>query len=64
MFGKGAVNCPMAGDCYCDTYGMCDLDCSYNKCNGQYALPPYSTLPKGWPRVGWKNEDRHWDGLP
>lgn len=64
IFGKDAVHCPHAGECYCQNYGMCDMKCDEEKCNGQYALPPYSTLPKGWPRIGWKNEDRQWDGLP
>lgn len=43
---------------------MCDMTCEADKCDGQYVLPPFSTLPKGWPRLGWKGEDRHWTGQP
>jgi hypothetical protein len=64
MFGKKSIHCPKAGDCYCKLYGLCDLKCDSDKCEGQYTLPPFATLPKGWPQVGWKNEDRHWTGLP
>ncbi|KAM0721980.1 hypothetical protein Q7P37_002906 [Cladosporium fusiforme] len=30
IFGKEAVSCPNAGDCYCKTYGICNLDCESN----------------------------------
>jgi hypothetical protein len=62
MFGKPGVHCPDAGTCYCKTYGMCDLDCKENACKGQYTLPEFATLPKGWPKKGWKGEDRDWHG--
>ncbi|KAJ3482342.1 hypothetical protein NLG97_g7594 [Lecanicillium saksenae] len=63
MFNKEPVHCPHAGDCYCKQYGMCHrLDCGEESCPGQYDLPRYSTLPKGWPVLGWDGEDRHWSG--
>ena len=64
IFKMGAVHCPPAGECYCQNYGMCDLDCEKDKCAGQYILPPFANLPKGWPRFGWASEDRHWTGQP
>ncbi|KAJ6783236.1 hypothetical protein PWT90_01154 [Aphanocladium album] len=63
IFNKEAVHCPHAGDCYCKQYGICHrLDCDENGCPGQYNPPQYSTLPKGWPMLGWDGEDRHWSG--
>ena len=41
---------------------MCDLECQEDKCAGQYILPPFATLPQGWPKYGWEKEDRHWEG--
>lgn len=64
MFGKKAVHCPNAAECYCNNYGMCNMKCENDKCDGQYVLPPFSTLPEGWPRLGWKGEERGWQGLP
>ncbi|CAM1505157.1 Fc.00g107940.m01.CDS01 [Cosmosporella sp. VM-42] len=64
IFGKESVHCPHAGECYCQTYGLCDMKCEENGCDNQYLLPPYATLPKGWPQLGWKGEDRGWSGLP
>ncbi|MCJ1400354.1 hypothetical protein MMC11_003559 [Xylographa trunciseda] len=59
LFGKPAVHCPPAADCYCATFGYCNLTCpSAGACDGRYALPPYSTMPQGWPRVGWNGEVR------
>jgi len=62
IFGKEAVHCPDAGTCYCKLYGLCDMECEKDKCQGQYLLPPFSTLPEGWPKRGWKGEDRGWTG--
>jgi len=56
------VHCPNAGDCYCKNYGMCNMKCEEDKCDGQYTLPPYASLPNGWPMLGWNGEDRHWSG--
>ncbi|EED15904.1 conserved hypothetical protein [Talaromyces stipitatus ATCC 10500] len=63
IFGKDPVYCPSAADCYCKVYGMCHLsNCSEDECDGQYFLPTYSTLPPGWPRVGWNGEERFFSG--
>ncbi|KAH7329465.1 hypothetical protein B0I35DRAFT_456822 [Stachybotrys elegans] len=64
VFGKESVHCPNAGDCYCRTYGMCDMKCEKDKCANQYTLPKFATLPKGWPQIGWDNEVREWSGPP
>lgn len=64
IFGKKAIYCPNAGECYCQTYGICDKKCDERSCDNQYILPPYATLPKGWPHLGWKGEDREWSGQP
>jgi hypothetical protein len=61
IFGKQAVHCPSAGDCYCKLYGLCDLTCTQGNCDGRYVLPPYSSLPSEWPRKGWKGEDRQFE---
>ncbi|KAI1437852.1 hypothetical protein GGR50DRAFT_610056 [Xylaria sp. CBS 124048] len=63
IFGKEAVHCPVAKTCYCDVFGLCDLDCEEEgSCLGRYTLPPYSTLPEGWPLVGWEQEEREFSG--
>lgn len=63
IFGNDPVHCPDAQTCYCRLYGLCDLTCrTPGACDSQYSLPKYSTLPKGWPQVGWEKEDRGWDG--
>ncbi|KAJ4376281.1 hypothetical protein N0V83_001564 [Neocucurbitaria cava] len=59
IFGKKPVHCPHAEDCYCKVFGLCKLDCKdEGSCNGRYTLPPYSSLPKGWPYIGWQGEER------
>ncbi|KAH6842934.1 hypothetical protein B0I37DRAFT_383229 [Chaetomium sp. MPI-CAGE-AT-0009] len=62
IFGKDAVFCPSAAECYCNLYGLCDLKCKEDSCDGRYVLPKYATLPKGWPRVGWSGEERNFTG--
>ncbi|KAH6616911.1 hypothetical protein F5144DRAFT_377219 [Chaetomium tenue] len=62
IFGKGAIFCPSAAECYCNLYGLCDLECKEDKCSGRYVLPKYAALPKGWPRVGWSGEERNFTG--
>jgi hypothetical protein len=62
IFGKEAVFCPSAAECYCNLWGLCDLSCKENECDGRYVLPPYSTLPEGWPKVGWAGEERNFTG--
>jgi hypothetical protein len=59
IFGREAVHCPNAKGCYCRVYGYCDLDCKDGgdkTCGQRWPFPPYSSLPKGWPFVGWKGE--------
>jgi hypothetical protein len=59
IFGKPPVHCPSTKECYCKTFGLCNLSCpTERECEGRYTLPPFSTLPKGWPYVGWDHEDR------
>ena len=38
LFGRSAVHCPSAEDCYCNTYGLCDLECKEGDC-GIYQYP-------------------------
>ncbi|KAF2122862.1 hypothetical protein BDV96DRAFT_639420 [Lophiotrema nucula] len=59
VFGKEPVHCPSAKECYCNVFGLCDIECpDKDKCPGRYILPPYSTLPDGWPNAGWDKEER------
>ncbi|KAI0111169.1 hypothetical protein GGR51DRAFT_67879 [Nemania sp. FL0031] len=63
IFGKEAVHCPSAAECYCNVFGLCDIPCpDDSSCTGRYILPPYSTLPKGWPLVGWDQASRNFSG--
>ncbi|KAK4442491.1 hypothetical protein QBC34DRAFT_24371 [Podospora aff. communis PSN243] len=62
IFGKNSVYCPLAKQCYCKVYGLCDLDCEEDKCKGRYVLPKVSTLPGGWPEIGWSGEHRNFSG--
>ncbi|KAI0203350.1 hypothetical protein F4808DRAFT_458113 [Astrocystis sublimbata] len=64
IFGKEAIHCPTASECYCNVFGLCDdMACpGDDACDGRYILPPYSTLPKGWPLVGWQEEERAFAG--
>ncbi|TRX87772.1 hypothetical protein FHL15_011329 [Xylaria flabelliformis] len=62
IFGKEAVHCPSAAECYCNVFGFCDIPCSDDSCTGRYTLPPFSSLPKGWPLVGWQEEERNFTG--
>ncbi|KAI1114121.1 hypothetical protein F5Y14DRAFT_415532 [Nemania sp. NC0429] len=64
IFGKEPVHCPSAAECYCNVFGLCDIPCNdqSSACDGRYTLPPYSTLPKGWPLVGWDDEARNFSG--
>ncbi|KAF2686670.1 hypothetical protein K458DRAFT_298200 [Lentithecium fluviatile CBS 122367] len=60
IFGKEPVHCPSAKACYCSVFGLCGLECDERgSCDGRYILPPYSSLPKGWPFIGWKGEERN-----
>ncbi|KAI1151096.1 hypothetical protein F4825DRAFT_451866 [Nemania diffusa] len=62
IFGKEAVHCPSAAECYCNVFGLCDIPCQDGSCTDRYTLPAYSTLPKGWPLVGWDEEARNFSG--
>lgn len=64
IFGKEAVHCPSARDCYCKVFGLCDMQCSDSTCDGRYVLPKFSTLPQGWPRVDWDGKPREFKGSP
>ncbi|EGE79423.1 hypothetical protein BDDG_02362 [Blastomyces dermatitidis ATCC 18188] len=66
IFGRDSVHCPTAEDCYCKQYGLCNLSCkSKGFCDGRYTIPPYSTLPDGWPDFGWDgNPRRPGDPIP
>ncbi|CBX98751.1 predicted protein [Plenodomus lingam JN3] len=35
MFGKPPVHCPRAEDCYCKTFGLCNLKCDEGSCEGR-----------------------------
>lgn len=52
IFGMPAVDCQDAGECFCETFGLCNLECSESACEKRYILPMYATIPKGWPEVG------------
>jgi hypothetical protein len=55
IFGKDAVHCPVAEQCYCDVYGLCGLSCeTEGVCPGQYTLPRFSAMPDGWPDYDWE----------
>ena len=57
IFGMDSVYCPSAGDCYCKVFGLCELTCfDDSACLDRYSLPPYSTLPRGWPFFGWHGQ--------
>jgi len=59
IFGHDAVHCPAPKECYCNVFGACDLECETSSCTGRYILPPFSSLPQGWPLVGWEGEARN-----
>ncbi|KAJ5649215.1 Lipase class 3 [Penicillium longicatenatum] len=59
IFGQPPVHCPAAGDCYCNVFGLCNLNCPNDAvCDNRYVLPPFSSLPKGWPFLGWKGQEQ------
>jgi hypothetical protein len=47
LFGKEAVNCPDADDCYCRLYGKCGLKCNEGDC-GVYQYPLKIPRLKTW----------------
>ncbi|KEQ90405.1 hypothetical protein AUEXF2481DRAFT_50888, partial [Aureobasidium subglaciale EXF-2481] len=56
LYGKKAVHCPKARDCYCRTYGLCDLECHEPGACDSHPFPKSSMLPAGWPWYGWQGE--------
>jgi hypothetical protein len=52
IFGMPPVDCQDAGECFCETFGLCNLTCSDRECEKRYILPQYATIPEGWPEVG------------
>ncbi|KAH8697776.1 hypothetical protein BGW36DRAFT_174966 [Talaromyces proteolyticus] len=56
IFGMDPIHCPDARACYCNVWGLCNLDCSQEECEDRYMLPPFSNLPEGWPYIGWDGE--------
>ncbi|KAK8039615.1 hypothetical protein PG993_008026 [Apiospora rasikravindrae] len=64
IFGQEAVHCPSPEACYCNVFGLCGLNCTESECDGRYTLPAVSTLPVGWPKVGWDKEQRPFSGPP
>ena len=64
IFGKNAVHCPIAKECYCNLYGLCDLRCEdEGTCREQYKLPKHTDMPKGWPEFGWDGEKTNISGF-
>ncbi|KAI9792347.1 MAG: hypothetical protein M1833_001118 [Piccolia ochrophora] len=53
IFGKPAIHCPNVKSCYCKTFGLCNLNCTINECEGRYKLPSTSVVPEGWPETEW-----------
>ncbi|OCL02316.1 hypothetical protein AOQ84DRAFT_443459 [Glonium stellatum] len=47
-----AVDCQPAGQCFCETFGLCNLTCTESECEKRYKLPQFSTIPQGWPKKG------------
>jgi len=53
LMGKPAVHCPDAETCFCEKFGLCELECADpSGCEKRYHLPQYANLPDGWPEVG------------
>lgn len=61
IFGRPSKHCPNAAVCYCKLYGHCQIPCSERGCKGRYEVPGLTTMPKGWPYLGWKGEPREWE---
>lgn len=48
MFGKPAINCPDVRECYCQTYGYCNM--TDEDLQRQWVWRGL-VLPEGWPNV-------------
>lgn len=52
ILGAPAVDCPHAGTCFCEKFGMCDLEeCHDYGCERTYFFN-FGELPEGWPAEG------------
>lgn len=64
LMGKPAEYCPSVGQCFCDKFGLCDLDCpGPDACRGRYKQPGVWQFPKGWPdgeATWWGWPDAQW----
>ncbi|MCJ1351921.1 MAG: hypothetical protein MMC33_001905 [Icmadophila ericetorum] len=66
IFGRESEWCPDEGAMYCEVFGWCGAGGGTVKVGEgedvewveRYILPPFSTLPDGWPFIGWKGEKR------
>ena len=61
IFGKNYTHCPNAKQCYCNVFGLCELECEEDgakRCGERWPYPPSATLPEGWPKKGWEGEFR------
>jgi len=64
IFGRPPVHCPSAKDCYCNAFGLCNLECEGdNRCGERWPFPPHARLPKEWPMIGWDREIRDQESL-
>ncbi|CAI6332985.1 unnamed protein product [Periconia digitata] len=52
IFRMHAVDCQDAGECFCQTFGLCNLTCDREKCRNRYWVPNSRTMPEGWPETG------------
>ncbi|KAB8339121.1 hypothetical protein FH972_022057 [Carpinus fangiana] len=53
LMGKPFEYCPSAKECFCDKFGLCDLECrQVGSCEKRYKLPQYATIPNNWPKEG------------
>ena len=60
IFGKAAVYCPRAAECFCDKFGLCNLTCTEGECLNRYKLPIWGQkMPANWP-----DEKQGEDGWP
>lgn len=49
VFGQPPVHCPNAQSCYCNVFGLCDLEgCTESACEGRYTLPTVADMPADW----------------
>ncbi|KAI1639307.1 hypothetical protein F4809DRAFT_158924 [Biscogniauxia mediterranea] len=51
ILGQPPVDCPHAGTCFCEKFGMCDLKCEDYGCEKTYFFK-FGELPKNWPDEG------------